>query len=84
VDAAYEVRAFFPEGDTLTEDPVTGSLNAAAAQWLIGSGRWRAPYVATQGSNLGRAGRVHISTDDAGQVWVGGAVVGVIAGTVEI
>jgi PhzF family phenazine biosynthesis protein len=83
-DAAYEVRAFFPEGDTLTEDPVTGSLNASAAQWLIGAGRWRAPYVATQGTVLGRSGRVHISADATGQVWVGGAIVDVVAGTVEI
>lgn len=82
--AAYEVRAFFPEGDTLSEDPVTGSLNASAAQWLVASGRWLPPYVATQGTNLGRAGRVHIDADTDGQIWVGGAVADLITGTVEI
>lgn len=81
---AYEVRAFFPGVGATFEDPVTGSLNASAAQWLIGSGRFRAPYVASQGAALGRAGRVHISTDDTGQVWVGGDVVTCISGSVDL
>ena len=82
--AAYEVRGFFPEGTTLFEDPVTGSLNASTAQWLIDSGRFTPPYIATQGSALGRAGQVYISQDAAGQVWVGGDVVTCISGTVEL
>jgi PhzF family phenazine biosynthesis protein len=81
---AYEVRGFFPEGTTTFEDPVTGSLNASAAQWLIESGRFTAPYVASQGARLGRAGRVHISTDDSGRVWVGGDAVTCVSGTVEL
>ena len=81
---AYEVRGFFPEGTTTFEDPVTGSLNASAAQWLIGSGRFTAPYVASQGTAMGRAGQVFISTDATGQVWVGGDAVTCVAGTVEL
>jgi len=52
---------------------VTGSLNASVGQWLFESGRARGAYVAAQGTRLGRTGRVHVSQDDAGQVWVAGA-----------
>jgi len=81
---AYEVRAFYSEGGSTFEDPVTGSLNASLAQWLIGSGRFAAPYVASQGTAMGRAGKVRITTDEAGAVWVGGDVANCIAGTVEL
>lgn len=81
---AYEVRGFFPVNGRTAEDPVTGSLNASAAQWLIGAGRFDAPFVATQGAAVGRAGAVHIEVDDAGQVWVGGDAVTCVAGTVEL
>ena len=81
---AYEVRAFYSEGGTTFEDPVTGSLNASLAQWLIGSGRFTAPYLASQGAALGRAGVVRITTDDEGAVWVGGDVATCISGTVEL
>lgn len=81
---AYELRAFFTEGDEpLREDPVTGSLNAAAAEWLISTGRASAPYVAAQGTAMGRRGRVHISTDD-GQLWVGGRAEVVLSGTATL
>jgi len=82
--AAFEVRAFFPKEGTTVEDPVTGSLNASLAQWLIGSGRAAAPYIATQGSALGRAGRVHISQDGEGAIWVGGGTITCVSGEVEI
>jgi len=63
---AVEVRAFAaPVG--INEDPVTGSLNASLAQWLIDTGDLPARYVAAQGTVLGRGGRVHIARDDAGQ-----------------
>jgi PhzF family phenazine biosynthesis protein len=81
--AALEVRAFTPLISS-GEDPVTGSLNAALGQWLLATGRVAAPYVASQGTALGRRGRVHISRDDEGQVWVGGATVTCISGTVEL
>lgn len=72
-DADIEVRAFVPHLG-VGEDPVTGSLNASLAQWLIAAGVLPARYVAAQGTALGRAGRVQIERDGQGQVWVGGAV----------
>jgi PhzF family phenazine biosynthesis protein len=81
---ALEVRAFTPQIGPPGEDPVTGSLNASLAQWLLATGRVTAPYVAGQGTALGRRGRVHISRDDGGQVWVGGATITCISGTVEL
>jgi len=83
-DAQFEVRAFFPVDGTTREDPVTGSLNASLAGWLLASGRATAPYTAAQGTALGRRGRVHISVDDDGAVWVAGATQTAIAGTVEL
>jgi len=80
-DAAFEVRAFVGGGGW--EDPVTGSLNASLAQWLLGAGLARSPYVAAQGAALGRAGRVHLRKDD-GEVWVGGDVVEVVRGEVAL
>jgi PhzF family phenazine biosynthesis protein len=81
---AFEVRAFFPKDGSTTEDPVTGSLNASLAEWLIDSGRASAPYVASQGAALGRSGRVHISRDDDGTIWVGGGTVTCVTGQVEL
>jgi PhzF family phenazine biosynthesis protein len=80
---ALEVRAFSPQVGSV-EDPVTGSLNASLAQWLLGSGRIKAPYVASQGTAMGRRGRVHVSCDADGQVWVGGGTVTCVSGTVEL
>src|SRR4051812_1023095 len=80
----FEVRAFFPKDGSLVEDPVTGSLNASLAEWLLRTGRARAPYVASQGTVLGRAGRVHVSRDDDGTIWVGGGTVTCVVGEVEI
>jgi PhzF family phenazine biosynthesis protein len=77
---AFEVRAFFPApGGNLAEDPVTGSLNAALAQWLIGDGLAPPRYVAAQGTALGRAGRVHVAQDSEG-IWIGGDSVIVVHG----
>lgn len=81
---AFEVRAFFSTGGSTVEDPVTGSLNASLAQWLLGSGAATAPYVASQGAALGRAGRVYISQDDDGTIWVGGGTVICITGEVDL
>jgi len=80
---ALEVRAFSPQVSTV-EDPVTGSLNASLAQWLLAAGRVTAPYVASQGTALGRRGRVRVSRDDDGQVWIGGGTVTCVSGTVEL
>ncbi len=80
---ALEVRAFSPMV-TSVEDPVTGSLNASLGQWLLATGRVTAPYVASQGTALGRRGRVHVSCDADGQVWVGGGTVTCVTGTVDL
>ena len=66
------------------EDPVTGSLNASLAQWLIAEGHAPERYTASQGVCLGRAGQVHIERDTAGQVWVGGESVTCIDGSVTL
>jgi PhzF family phenazine biosynthesis protein len=81
---AFEVRAFFLVGDATVEDPVTGSLNAAVAGWLLETGRATAPYAARQGTALGRAGRVLLSQDGDGTVWTGGAAVTRVSGEVEL
>lgn len=84
-ECAFEVRALFSdEQGAMREDPVTGSLNASLAQWLLASGRATAPYVASQGTRLGRAGRPRIEQDADGTVWVGGAATTFIRGEVEI
>lgn len=82
--ADVEVRAFFPKDGLPAEDPVTGSLNASLGQWLLESGRLRSPYVASQGSALGRAGRVHVSRDADGQVWVAGTTRTLVDGTIDV
>lgn len=72
-ETAFELRAIFSGQDgALIEDPVTGSLNASVGQWLFASGRARGAYVAAQGTRLGRMGRIQVSQDASGQVWVGG------------
>ncbi|WP_296014799.1 PhzF family phenazine biosynthesis protein [uncultured Agrobacterium sp.] len=79
IDADFEVRAFFEGG----EDPVTGSLNAGVAQWLIGAGVAPERYVASQGTVLGRAGRV--SVDKIGDdIWIGGQVTSLIEGKITL
>jgi PhzF family phenazine biosynthesis protein len=83
-ECAFEVRAFFPGNNGMTEDPVTGSLNAALAQWLIGAGLAPDRYIASQGTALGRAGRVHVERDAGGTIWIGGASVTCVDGTVRL
>jgi PhzF family phenazine biosynthesis protein len=80
---AFEVRAFFPKDGGTVEDPVTGSLNASLAEWLLRTGRATAPYVASQGTVLGREGRVHVSRDEDGTIWVGGGTITCVAGQVS-
>lgn len=78
---AYEVRAIFsdPYG-ALIEDPVTGSLNASVAQWMIEERLVHAPYTATQGTRLDRLGRITIEQDADGVIWVGGKTVTLFSG----
>jgi PhzF family phenazine biosynthesis protein len=79
-EAQFEVRAFMGRGG---EDPVTGSLNASLAQWLIGAGLAPPRYVAAQGTVLGRAGRVHVA-QERDTIWIGGDVTGCIAGSITL
>jgi PhzF family phenazine biosynthesis protein len=81
---AFEVRAFFPVYGATAEDPVTGSLNASLAEWLLRTGRATAPYVVSQGTTLRREGRVQISADEAGAIWVGGGTVTCVTGQVDL
>lgn len=77
----WELRAFFADATgRLCEDPVTGSLNAAAAQYLFGAGLAEADYLAAQGRKAGADGRVHVRRDGQGDVWVGGVVRAVALG----
>ena len=76
---AAEVRAFYSDGRDFAEDPVTGSLNAGLAQWLVPAGHLPDRYVAALGTAIGREGRVHVDVVD-GVVWVGGATRTVVTG----
>ncbi|HTQ70619.1 MAG TPA: PhzF family phenazine biosynthesis protein [Acidocella sp.] len=80
--ADFEVRAFAP-GVGVAEDPVTGSLNAGLARWLIPAGLAPARYVASQGTCLGREGRVFVEHDKR-DFWIGGESIGVISGTLAL
>jgi predicted PhzF superfamily epimerase YddE/YHI9 len=79
-EAQFEVRAFMGRGG---EDPVTGSLNAGLAQWLIAAGLAPSRYVAVQGTVLGRVGRVHIAQEGE-TIWVGGEVTARVAGVITL
>ncbi len=81
-EAHFEVRALIGDGAGY-EDPVTGSLNASLAQWLIGTGAAPPSYVAAQGTCLERSGRVFIDSVD-GQVWVGGGSVSCVRGELTL
>jgi PhzF family phenazine biosynthesis protein len=81
-DAQFEVRAFIPGGGP-AEDPVTGSLNAGLAQWLIGAGLAAPSYVAAQGTAMGRNGRVFVE-QRGDSIWVGGGCVPVLQGRVTL
>lgn len=80
-EAAFELRALFTDAQgAVIEDPVTGSLNASVAQWLYASGRVDGPYIAAQGTVLGRTGRVMITRDADGTIWTGGGTRTLFAG----
>lgn len=79
-ECAFEVRAFTRSG---VEDPVTGSLNAGLALWLMGADLAPARYVASQGTKLQRSGRVHVERI-GGETWIGGSVCPVAEGTITL
>ena len=78
---AYEVRAFVAAG---YEDPVTGSLNAGLAQWMLDRDLVQTPFTAHQGTRVGRDGVVRIDRDDDGALWVGGSVRVLERGTIRV
>jgi len=69
----YEVRMLAPSSG-MSEDPITGSLNAAIAKWMQSQGRLTSPYLAAQGTSIGRVGRVTVRPDPGGTAWIGGQV----------
>lgn len=79
----YEVRMLAPSSG-MSEDPITGSLNAAIAKWLMKSGRLQKPYRVAQGTNIGRSGRVSVTPTSDETIWIGGEVHILIDGTVQI
>lgn len=81
-ESNFEVRAFLG-ADAVWEDPVTGSLNAGLARWLTDTGMAPPRYIASQGTVLGRLGRVHVTVED-GSIWVGGHVTACVAGTATL
>lgn len=82
-EAAFELRTFFSDHHGgIVEDPVTGSFQASAAQWMLGSGRARSPYVAAQGTRIDRAGRARIDEGE-GEIWIGGRSVTLFSGSAD-
>ncbi len=81
IQTQLEVRAFSSTG---VEDPVTGSLNGSLAQWLIAQEHVQAPYMASQGTRVGRNGRVSVQQDAQQQLWIGGHTVTCMQGTVQL
>ncbi|QHD06350.1 PhzF family phenazine biosynthesis protein [Pseudomonas sp. R76] len=82
IDTHFEVRAFVA-GDGVQEDPATGSLNAGIAQWLLREGLAPERYVVSQGSAIGRAGRIRVERH-GDEIWIGGAVAVCIEGRVQL
>jgi PhzF family phenazine biosynthesis protein len=80
----FEARNLAPSSG-MSEDPITGSLNAAIAQWMYGTGHWDAPVTVAQGTCIAREGRLFIRRDDrTGIVWVGGQTCMLIEGTLTL
>lgn len=80
-ECAFELRTFFSDQHgAIVEDPVTGSFQASAAQWMLASNRAKAPYVAAQGARLGRSGRVSVDQDADGTIWIGGRTMTLFSG----
>jgi PhzF family phenazine biosynthesis protein len=83
--ADFELRAFYTDQNLMVrEDPVTGSLNASVAQWLFASGRAKDRYIAAQGTCIGYTGRVELTIDGSGQVWVGGKTLVLTGGPLTV
>ena len=82
--AAFEVRAFTRRAGMTLEDPVTGSLNAGLACWMLSTAAATAPYIVAQGTAVGRQGRVHVHRSGDGRVWIGGTATVGVTGSIEL
>jgi PhzF family phenazine biosynthesis protein len=80
---AFELRTFAPRVG-VPEDPVCGSMNASVGQWLTATGAAPFTYRVSQGARVGRAGTVEITAEADGTVWVGGASISRIRGTITL
>lgn len=78
----YEVR-MLGASSGMSEDPITGSLNAAIARWMYGAGVWSNAVTIAQGNRIGRHGRVHVR-NETGSVWIGGETHILIEGTLRL
>lgn len=80
---AFEIRGFFADNSgQIREDPVTGSLNASAAQWMVDTNRAQPPYTVRQGTAMQRSGRISVQTDQT-ELWIGGSTTVAITGTIH-
>jgi len=80
----YEVRMLAPSSG-MSEDPVTGSLNAALAHWMKANGRLSRPITIAQGTTINRHGRVFVRPDDDGErILIGGETHILIEGSVTL
>lgn len=82
-ECTFETRNITPSSGML-EDPITGSMNAAISHWLHATSRLNGPVVISQGTALGCTGRVHITPNHDGQIWIGGNVNSLIEGTLTL
>ncbi|MGW0147469.1 PhzF family phenazine biosynthesis protein [Streptomyces sp. NPDC003333] len=82
-DHAFELRTFAP-GIGVPEDPACGSMNAAVGQWLTSTGAAPSAYRVSQGTRVGRAARIEVTADGDGTVWVSGATVVCVRGTITV
>ncbi|MFD2690114.1 PhzF family phenazine biosynthesis protein [Streptomyces phyllanthi] len=82
-ECAFELRTFAP-GAGVPEDPACGSMNAGVGQWLTSTGAAPSTYRVSQGARLGRAARIEVTADPDGTVWVSGAAVIRVRGTITL
>ena len=80
-DCAFHVRSFAP-GHGIPEDPVCGSGNICVAAYLRHAGKAPRSYVARQGMQLGRDGRVHMRVSEE-SIDLGGRAVTCVEGTLK-
>lgn len=81
-ECEYEVRMLAPSSG-MSEDPITGSLNAAIACWMQAEDRLPQPVTVAQGTKIDRHGRVAIRPQgDGGRILIGGDTHVVVDGTV--